>query len=71
MKKRIRLLPMLAAVLVLAVLCAAPAFAGSGAQDEPGSRMGGCAGCGGAGGCMESLGKEAACGGGGGGKWLL
>lgn len=39
MKKRIRLLPMLAAVLVLAVLCAAPAFAESGAQDEPGSRM--------------------------------
>lgn len=49
MKKRIRLLPMLAAVLVLAVLCAAPAFAESGAQDEPGSRMVECAECGGSG----------------------
>ena len=35
------------AVLVLAVLCAAPAFAESGAQDEPGSRMVECAECGG------------------------
>ena len=55
MKKRIRLLPMLAAVLVLAVLCAAPAFAESGAQDEPGSRMVECAECGGSGACMECL----------------
>lgn len=62
MKKRIRLLPMLAAVLVLAVLCAAPAFAESGAQDEPGSRMVECAECGGSGACMECLGKDAACG---------
>lgn len=61
MKKRIRLLPMLAAVLVLAVLCAAPAFAESGAQDEPGSRMVECAECGGSGACMECLGKDAAC----------
>ena len=62
LKKRIRLLPMLAAVLVLAVLCAAPAFAESGAQDEPGSRMVECAECGGSGACMECLGKDAACG---------
>lgn len=62
MKKRIRLLPMLAAVLVLAVLCAAPAFAESGAQDEPGSHMVECAECGGSGACMECLGKDAACG---------
>ncbi|MFQ8833578.1 MAG: hypothetical protein ACLR7U_12420 [Ruthenibacterium lactatiformans] len=61
-EKRIRLLPMLAAVLVLAVLCAAPAFAESGAQDEPGSRMVECAECGGSGACMECLGKDAACG---------
>ena len=58
MKKRIRLLPMLAAVLVLAVLCAAPAFAESGAQDEPGSRMVECAECGGSGACMECLGMR-------------
>ena len=62
MKKRIRLLPMLAAVLVLAVLCAVPAFAESGAQDEPGSRMVECAECGSSGACMECLGKDAACG---------
>ena len=62
MKKRIRLLPMLAAVLVLAVLCAVPAFAESGAQDEPGSRMVERAECGSSGACMECLGKDAACG---------
>ena len=41
MKKRIRLLPMLAAVLVLAVLCAAPAFCGKRRAGRTGFAHGG------------------------------